>query len=190
MAVVDKEFFKSVHIGTTKPRDDIARDDSLSLVYCRPIVYKENDSIFMEIENKEYTENLISPHQLILDAINHIYMLESFCSTNNIKLSWTTWDLPSSLIMEELLNVPNFKLKKFMSFISKEETISCNHFITANCNENHMSEFTDKISWNRGSDYNFVNGIKVSDWAHPGIHFHYHIAELFYNMYKHEIQTT
>jgi hypothetical protein len=106
--VVDKDFFKQ---KSNKKRT--IENEILNLEYFSPTILRDKGGIFMEVENTMYIEDSISPHQLILDSVNAIYNLEAFCLSNNIKLYWTTWDLPSHNVLEELVKLRNFKLKHF-----------------------------------------------------------------------------
>ena len=171
MVVVDKDFYKSnIFFPIT---------EHLELTFCNPQISKYNkDLIFMEIKDKSNIEDSISPHQLILDSINFIYIIESFCLTNGIKLYWTTWDVPSLMIMEEMVKIKDFKLKNFTPFYPNGYTI---------CSSDHGFEFKNHPCWKRGSDYSIVKNKKTSDRSHPGIHFHAHVADLFYNLYNQNV---
>ena len=177
MVVVDREFYKP-----KIPDKRIEQRDELQLIFCNPDVQPYKDSILMKITDKKYIEDATSPHQLILNAINHIYVLESFCLLNNIKLYWTTWDLSSSLLMEELVKTKNFKLKNFSSFLSKTQSKNLDEFIATQCSLFHNSEFKDNLCWAKGSDYSIVNYKKAPERAHPGIHVQYHVADFFYEL--------
>jgi hypothetical protein len=183
MVVVDKEFYKS-----RVRRGDMGTKDHLEYIYCNPIIIKENGLLFMEIENQKYIEDSTSPHQLILDSINSIYMLEAFCLSNNIKLHWTTWNAPSSCILEELSKMKNFKLKNFTSFYGDANIFDGpGSFVLDKCRpDTHEHEFRDHASWHNGSDYYFLNGKKTFEYSHPGIHVQEHFADFFYNLYKDE----
>lgn len=177
MVVVDKEFYNS-----KLKRGDVEKIDGLSLIFCNPRVMPYEDGLFMEITDKKYIEDYTSPHQLIFDAINNLYILESFCLSNNIKLYWTTWHLPSSLIMEQLTKLEGFKLKNFYPFMLNDKTENLNEYTKNRCNSSHNSEFKDDLCWSKGSDYSIENYKKTIGRAHPGIHFQYHVAEFFYEL--------
>ena len=179
MVVVDKEFYKS-----KVKRDHVEKTEHLQLIFCNPRVFPSKDSVFMEITDKKYIEDYTSPHQLILDSINHLYVLESFCLVNNIKLYWTTWDTASSLIMRQLLNLEGFKLKNFSPLKLEDGKPMALEKIGEFCKLDHESEFKDHISWSRGTDYSVINYKKVLDRGHPGIHLHYHVSDFFYNLYQ------
>lgn len=184
LVVVDKEFYKS-HKQTVKNSDDMPEilEDYLELRYCNPIINVYKDNIFMEIKDQKYIEDSRSPHQLILNSINFIYILESFCLTNNIKLYWTTWDLASFLIMEQLKNLKYFKLKNYTPFFPPNNKSHAGSFIHHTCRSSHESNFKDSLFWHVGTDYSIVNGKKTNEFAHPGVHFQQHVAEFFYNLY-------
>lgn len=181
--VVDKEFYKS-----KVNRGDMGTKDVLDNIFCNPTIIKDKKSFFMEVEDKGYIEDSVSPHQLILDSVNFIYILESFCLSNNIKLYWTTWNGPTSFILEELSKIKNFKLKNFTSFYPigfNLEYDGIGGFVNNNCNMNtHEHEFKDHVCWAQGSDYAFINGEKTFKNSHPGIHVQEHISEFFYNLHK------
>lgn len=181
VVVVDKEFYRS-----RVNRGSMGTKDSLERVFCNPKIIQDKKSFFMEIENQKYIEDSTSPHQLIVDSIKFIYILESFCLSNNIKLYWTTWNIPSSYILEELQQMENFKLKNFTSFYPPDsEYEGMGALILENCSPNtHEHEFKDHPSWYEGSDYAFIDGKKTFKNSHPGIHVQEHISEFFYNLYK------
>lgn len=180
MVVVDKEFYKS------KIKRTINNNENLGMTFCNPQVYKDatSDSLFMEIDNQNYIEDAISPHQLILNSINFIYILESFCSSNNIKLYWTTWDMPTSIIMEKLVKIKDFKLKNFSFLLPINPIESLNFSIKRACNISHKSNFIGTRYWSQGSDYSIVDYKKDTSRAHPGVHFQEHVADFFYNLYN------
>ncbi len=177
MVVEDPEFYKS------KRSPSIVEGD-LGFTFCNPEVYVHKDEVLMAIEDKTYIEDYTSPHQLILNSVNLIYILESFCSLNEIKLYWTTWDIPTSVIMNTLIQNKDFKLKNFRSFYPPDERDGAGKFVRKNCNSDHNSEFKDDIRWDKGSDYSIIKGKKVVEYAHPGIHFHQHVSDFFYKLYK------
>lgn len=179
--IVDKEFYKS-----KVNRGDMGKRDILEQIFCCPRIMQDKRSIFMEVEDKKNIEDSVSPHQLILDSVNFIYILESFCLSNNIKLYWTTWNTPTFYILEELSKMENFKLKNYTSFYPPNSEYSgMGQPIVEMCNpDTHEHEFKDHPSWSVGSDYAFIDGKKTFKNSHPGIHIQEHISEFFYNLYK------
>lgn len=182
MVVADQEFYKSNKIV----RDD-PNKDNLHLVFCNPVTLLYEDSLFMEVKDKTDIENSVSPHQLILDSVNFIYILESFCSANNIKLYWSTWDLHTDLVMKELIKIKDFKLKNFTSIFPPQTRVPIGTFVSSTCNSDHESEFKDDVCWWQGSDYSIINYKKVVQYSHPGIHVQHHFADLFYSLYQKDL---
>jgi hypothetical protein len=177
MVVVDKEFYRS---GVK--REGVGERDHLELMFCNPTIKADEYVVVMETKDKRNIEDSVSPHQLILNSVNYIYILESFCLVNNIKLYWTTWDRPSSIIMRELSKIKDFKLKNFVPFYPENAKDQCNIFIKKTCNLDHESEFKNSLWWDTASDYSIIDYKKQHQMAHPGIHFQHHIAEFFYNL--------
>jgi hypothetical protein len=187
------DFFRSVVVfdedfsEMKTQRDKFGQHKGLLVTFCNPKVSMHDGSMFMEIKDKKYIEDSVSPHQLIFSAVNSIYMLESFCSTNNIKLYWTTWDTATAKIMEELSNLEKFQLKRYAPLSPKDNVKGINHFIKDSCDLDHGSEFKNTLQWTIGSDYSIVDGKKTNASAHPGIHFQHHVADLFYKLYRQDI---
>jgi hypothetical protein len=181
VVIVDKEFYKSrVNRGVLGTRDSLER------VFCTPKIIQDKKSFFMEIKDKKYIEDSTSPHQLIVNSVKFIYILESFCLSNNIKLHWTTWDTPSSYILEELSKMKDFKLKNFTSFYPPDsEYEGMGALVMEMCKpDTHKHEFQDHESWAKGSDYSFIDGKKTDSNSHPGIHVQEHISDFFYKLHK------
>lgn len=171
MVVVDKEFYKS---GLSKGY--WSESHNLTLTFCNPKVSQHSKNrILMEIKDKSNIEDSVSPHQLILDSVNFIYILESFCLTNGIKLYWTTWDEPTFEILKEMSKIKDFKLKNFSPSMPS---------FSSECRSHYNFGFDNHPQWERGSDYSIINNKKTKDYAHPGIHFHTHVSKLFYNLRK------
>ena len=184
MVVIDREFYIS---KKDRQRDTPGKGEYLELFFCNPRVVQHEDSVFMEIEDKKYIEDSISPHQLILDAVESIYMLESFCLTNGIKLYWTTWDRPSSTIMNELLKIKNFKLKRFAPLFQSKSWPGFDPNWNNTCISDHGSDFVNDPWWNLGADYSIIDYKKTTKYSHPGIHFHHHVSDLFHDLYKKDL---
>jgi hypothetical protein len=179
MVVTDNEFYK------TRKNNWAEKQTNLAYTFCNPKVsFYDSESIFMEIEDQKYIEDSVSPHQLILNSVNAIYALESFCLSNNIKLNWTTWDLPTALIMENLSKLKDFKLKKYTPFFPPKPDMQIGTFISKSCQSGHNSQFKDNVAWVVGSDYSIIKSKKTTSTAHPGIHVHEHVADFFYNLYN------
>lgn len=154
------------------------------------IMFFENTDQQKFLKSKDkgirYMENVLSPHQLISDSIDSISTLQDFCYSHGIKLYWSTWDIPTTILMDTLLKIPNFKLKNYIKFADDKFNNYASidgRFPYTFCNSNHDSKLVDHPSWNRGSDICLdSNNNVLESWpSHPGIHFQYHIAELFKN---------
>jgi hypothetical protein len=160
--------------------------DSLEQVFCNPKIIRDKRSLFMEVEDQKYIEDATSPHQLIVNSVKFIYLLESFCLSNNIKLYWTTWNTSTYYILEELSKMKDFKLKNYRSFYPpNSELEGMGGFVLQGCDPNtHEHEFKDHPSWLVGSDYAFIDGKKTLKNSHPGIHVQEHISNFFYNLHK------
>jgi hypothetical protein len=181
LVVADKDFYR-----TTKTKKSTIDEEYLELTFCGPEIDYNGKSLFMKIKNKNCVEDSVSPHQLIIDSINAIEVLELFCLTNNIKLYWSTWHRETSELMRELLEIENFKLKNFTNFYLSNGTEFFEEYIDSICKENHNSEFKDNLSWNTGSDYAIIDNKKNKNYSHPGIHTHKHVSNFFYNLYKNQ----
>ena len=181
IVLADKEFYKS-----RVNRGSMGTKDMLEQVFCNPTIIQDRKSFFMQTDLKKYIEDSTSPHQLFLNSVKYIYMLEAFCLSNNIKLHWTTWNTPSSYILEELGKIENFKLKNFTSFYpAGSEYSGMGGLILDTCDpDTHEHEFKDHECWANGSDYYYVDGKKTDSNSHPGIHTQEHISDFFYNLYK------
>ena len=148
---------------------------------------KQDDLPYMKHKEKNivYMENVFSPHQLISDAVDSISMIQDFCNSHGIDFYWSLWDNPSSMLMDSLVKIPNFKLKNYIKFADDK----FNNYHTKDgkfpnnfCNLSHDSELVGHPSWDVGSDVFYSYGKAVdSVSAHPGIHFQYHLADLFKN---------
>jgi len=134
MIVYDKDFSEM-----KTQRDKFGNHEGLLVTFCNPKISMYDGCIFMETKDKRFIEDAISPHHLIFNAVNAIYMLEAFCLTNNIELYWTTWDISTAKIMDELSTLKNFQLKRYTSFFPKENTYGVNHFVKTTCKLDHES---------------------------------------------------
>ena len=139
-------------------------------------------------KNIMYMENVLSPHQLISDSIDSIAILQDFCHSHKIDFYWSTWDVPSSMLMDTLLKIPNFKLKNYIKFAKDEfnnYSTDDGKFPNNLCSSTHDSELILHPSWSIGSDICVdLNNNILKEWtSHPGIHYHYHIAEIFEHLF-------
>lgn len=94
-----------------------------------------------------------------------IHMLEQYCASNNIELIWSSWYPP------------------FLDTLNKLEDNSFNNFVYnkkfsvtqdyTDCHKEYRDIFPEYFD--KGQDIELGE-----DWAHPGVHWHAHIAEGFY----------
>jgi hypothetical protein len=189
--IEDIQFYSSIKSIDPKKQQEIDKQISFKI----GISYDRNtEEMFFQkqkhspyFKSKEldiqYMENIFSPHQLISDSIDSIKLIQDFCYSHGIEFYWSTWDNASSMLMDLLFKIPNFKLKNYIKFADDK----FNNYHTDNgkfpnifCNLSHNSELIKHPSWDVGSDVVYTyEKIVNSVSAHPGIHFQHHIAELF-----------
>lgn len=143
----------------------------------------EKNELFF-VKNPKYpknaVENSISPHQFIYESLQSLFMLESFCITNNIDLIWTTWSNTSIYLLRQLAQVKDFYIKKYVEFEEIKETMYDYNDLVLNCKETHNSEFINEKSWSSGTDIVIKDNKKDKNYhGHPGIHFHHHVSDFF-----------
>lgn len=177
--VNDKNFYHSGKWESITNENNLTFKSSDANIFFVP---KENKLSF--IKNSDYSkdsiENRVSPHQFIYESLQSLFMLESYCFTNNINLVWSTWSNTSIFILKTLTNLKDFYLKKYVEFEAIKETMYDYNDIVLLCKENHNSEFKNEIFWNTGTDKVIRNGKSIKEYnGHPGVHFHYHVAEFF-----------
>lgn len=182
--VADENFYSS------KKQKDYLNSDGLYLKSINPQIWfdkKENEMFMIKRQRDEdhinsldnEMEVTLSPHQLILNSVNVISVLELFCLSHNIDLYWTTWDYNSDIIMQKLNKIPDFKLKKYVKFVDDEANNESIYY-KLDCRSNHSSELKNHICWDMGIDYHILDGKKVPGIkSHPGIHYQTHVAEFF-----------
>lgn len=160
----------------------------LSFKSCTPLFHIENktDQMFMILNQKGNPyekmnmEHLLSPHQLMVNSVNSIYMLELFCLSHNIDLCWTTWDVYSAFVIDILNKKTNFKLKKYKNFLYKDTFEDFNSdAILSKCDSDHSLNLKNHLCWTKGSDYLLFERKKINNSHHPGIHYQVHVAEFF-----------
>jgi hypothetical protein len=189
--IEDVEFYSSTKNINPKKQKQIDRQSSFQSkifynINRKEIFFEKEDySPFSKSKEKgvRYMENVFSPHQLISDSIDSISIIEDFCYSHGIELYWSMWDNPSSMLMDVLVTIPNFKLKKYIKFaddkFSNYQTKN-NIFPNNFCSLSHNSNLVNHSSWNVGSDITYSYGKPIKDVpSHPGIHFQHHVADLF-----------
>jgi hypothetical protein len=136
-------------------------------------------------------------------SVRHIRMLEQYCNVAGIEFIWSTWSY-----LEEIQQLTNNKEFEFNNYFNIYD-FNCNNYkkenginkqiifksindrdaclaqhknLECSCGLNCHSELLDLY----GSE-NFYYGTDVlrgADYAHPGIHFHAHVAEAFLGQLK------
>lgn len=189
--IEDTEFYCSSRSIKPKKQKQIDKESYFQIrtSYDRikkEILFEQLDSspYFKEKEkNIRYMENVFSPHQLISDSVDSISMIQDFCDSHEIEFYWSLWDNQSSMLMDVLLEIPNFKLKNYIKFADDK----FNNYHTRDsrfpnnfCDSSHNSKFVKHPSWEVGSDvvYSYDKVVKGVP-PHPGIHFQHHVADLF-----------
>jgi hypothetical protein len=110
-------------------------------------------------------ENVLSIDLSYWTAIKHILAFEQYCKVAGVKLLWTTCDKDLNLAIDFIKNkYPN----QYNNFILLDEGYD------KDC---HSKEKKDNIIlWDLAGDRDRGN-----DYAHPGVHFHIHVADAFYS---------
>lgn len=192
MMIEDINFYTSSRNMTQNKQNKVEKQSSFYPIihYDRSenlMWFKKTDGPkFLKSKDKgvTYMENVLSPHQLISDAIDSISTLQDFCNSHGIKLYWSTWDIPTSILMDTLLKIPDFKLKNYIKFADdsfNNYSAIDGKFPKSFCNSDHDSKLINHNSWDCGSDKLVdTNSNILESWpSHPGIHFQYHIADIF-----------
>jgi hypothetical protein len=197
--IEDLGFYSSSRNVSQKDQQEINSQISFqSKMFCNrskeEMFFEKRDSPYQfksKAKNITYMENVLSPHQFISDSIDLISMMEDFCNSHKINLYWSTWDNPTSMLMDVLLEIPNFKLKKYVKFANDEFNnyqTNDSKFPNNLCNLTHDSKLIDHPSWEVGSDVVYYYDIQLKDTPpHCGIHFQYHAADLFKNLYLYSL---
>lgn len=174
------------YINDINTADKAIRLSTPNIANTASYLYEDGqDKILIERDSKEdrSLENSISPHQAILESINSIYFLESFCKTNNIKLYWSTWSNITKILINTLNTIKDFELTCYTAFDEVENKTYNPNNIVSKCKLSHDSDFTSHPSWKEGSDFMANNNKIIKHFMpHPGIHFHHHVAEMFNSM--------
>jgi len=118
----------------------------------------------IERDIKDYTVNYIEENNILYYSIL-INIFIDYCSTNNIKLYFTTWEFNQNNI---------FKNLEFDSYI---ESLDLSHLVT---NE----ELTDLYPYKNTEDLPYWN--IAQDNSHPGTFWHQAISNLFFERIKND----
>lgn len=172
-----KEFYHPTHIFAVLPLYRLEFPKVKNMIHTEKHIDKDvfDPRIlqhFFTYENNSFKKIAKSPYNLeeilpvdvsIFYSMMFIQMLEQYCASNNIKLSWTTYDLPSwdsdQAKNKEAINSPNFLIIDGLATWHPRK--KCHQGLS-------MEE-------------NFEN---AADNFHPGLHKNIHIAEAFYERFK------
>lgn len=129
--------------------------------------------------------------------LDHIKMLEAFCSVNNIKLVWSTWSTNLSTAQEDFF-INNFKYyakdptretfpSDFEYLVNPESADLLDKYYkmkdwdSIRCHSKEKEENSDIFEY--GYDYHKIVGEwgPGAHWPHPGYHRQLHWAEFYYN---------
>lgn len=184
--VTDDNFYVSGRWGNTANNER----DVLSLVTTDSNVVFIPEHDILEFTktfdfDERSIENSISPHQFLHESLISLFMLESFCKTNNINFIWSTWSNSSTYIMKKLITIKDFFIKNYIEFSELGPKMYDYNDIVINCNSDHDSILSNEKTWLYGSDILYKKNKKIKDYrGHPGIHFNYHVADLFEKFIK------
>lgn len=146
--------------------------------------YNKSGWIMNDVHLQKYSDSVISnrskysriPHKYedvlplelsVFLSSQAIHLLEQYCSSNNIKLFWSSWDYPFSNTINTI------ETKVFDNFFYDQEVIISNNDMNFECHKEYAEN----------SFKYFRIGLDNEDdpgTAHPGLHKHIHIAESFY----------
>lgn len=111
-------------------------------------------------------ENVLSIDISYWTAVKQILSFEQYCQVAGIKFFWTTWDKDLNLAINLIKNKYLNQYNNFILLDEGYESLDC-----------HVKEKeSNTILWDLAGDRD-----RGEDYAHPGIHFHIHVAEAFYN---------
>jgi hypothetical protein len=180
------------YLTTTREKDKTPVVKLVTANIADNLIYHYEDDmhkLLFDAQDKNRTvgvlENSVTPHQAVLESLTAIYMLESFCKTNNIKFVWSTWSNINKILLETLMALQDFELTNYSPIQELSYSdYNCNKTVDG-CKVGHNTELSDHQCWSVGSDY-FVNNQKKIDYyhSHPGIHFQHHIADFFNRQFE------
>jgi hypothetical protein len=138
--------------------------------------------------------DVISNELPMMLAIQYITMLAQYCSSNDIKFVWSTWDTSATVYMKdfpakygysEFIDIKNelwhdFEADDYLQYYHSESTLDeiIEECYDHRCTSTPCHEDLEKIygrDFYIGSDVDYVGGAS----AHFGVHRHIHTAEEF-----------
>jgi len=115
-------------------------------------------------EKPHLAENILSIDITYWTAIKNILAFEQYCAAAKIKFYWTTWDKDLNLAINQIKDKYSNQYSNFILLDEGYDDLCHNEELASNT-----------LLWDRAGDRD--RGI---DYAHPGVHFHIHVAEAFY----------
>lgn len=109
-------------------------------------------------------EDILSIDITYWTAIKHILSFEQYCEAAGIKLFWTTWDKDLNLAINLIKDKYPNQYKNFVLLDEKYDS---------DCHDEEKQK--NLLLWDLAGDRDRGN-----DYAHPGVHFHIHVAEAFH----------
>jgi len=109
-------------------------------------------------------EQIIPMEFALLNSTRSIHMLEQYCNSNNIKLMWSSWYRMFSNVMKELDD------NSFKNFFYNKEFFPDSSY--SNCHQEYEEMFTKY--------FNNAQDVEYGPGTHPGVHWHSHVADAFY----------
>ena len=168
-----KEFYHPTHIFAVLPLYRLEFPKVKNMIHTEKYIDKDvfDPRIlqhFFSYENHNFRQNVESPYNLeqilpvdvsIFYSLMFIQMLEQYCASNNIKIFWTTYDLP----YWDLDQSKNKKAIDSHNFLTMEDIVPWAS--KKKCHKELSLEENFELA---------------ADGYHPGLHKNIHIAEEFY----------
>lgn len=111
-------------------------------------------------------ENILSIDITYWTAIKHILAFEQYCKASGVKLLWTTWDKDLNLAINLIKDRYSKQYEKFVLLDEGYDNKDCHV----------LQKQNNQLLWDYAGDRD-----RGLDYSHPGVHFHIHVAEAFYN---------
>jgi hypothetical protein len=109
-------------------------------------------------------EDVLSIDLTYWTAIKHILSFEQYCKAANINFVWATWDRDTNSAIDLIKDRYPDHYNNF-AFLDEKYDKPCH----SDQKENNL------LLWDLAGDRD-----RGKDYAHPGVHFHIHVAECFY----------
>lgn len=140
---------------------------------------KLNANTSNNYHDKIYFKKPLVADEVITEEVSHFYasqligILETYCEVANINLIYSTWDLKSEMIFEQLQT--DLLFKKYISVNAKEWEDLNGNLKQLDCHKSFNTDVHFDLAMDRGNGENH---------AHFGLHRHIHYYETFLNYIK------